>query len=207
VRLPPHLVGLSPGDLAPQGFPPFLRALERAIAAGLDGLLVREPALEDRALVALLLSVQERLERARAPWLAVHDRAHLALALDARAVHLGWRSLTPAELRPWIGARLALGLSTHERDEPARWSAADYRFYGPVLDTPSKRGLLPAVGFAGLARAVRASQKPVWAIGGLRPEHAPAVRAAGAQGLAVRAGIFLAADAGSAVAGYLEAWT
>jgi thiamine monophosphate synthase len=67
-----------------------------------------------------------------------------------------------------------------------------------VLDTPSKRGWLEPIGAAGLERACASTDRPVWALGGLRPEHAAAMRQAGARGVAVRSSIFGEPDVRSA---------
>jgi thiamine-phosphate pyrophosphorylase len=203
---PPDLIALTPGDLNPAWADQLLTRAARAVAAGLRGVLVREPALPDRPLLELLRRMAEVLEPVDG-WLGVHDRAHLAAGTVAGVVvqglHLGFRSLLPNEARAVVGPDVALGLSTHEGDEPERWAGCEYRFFGPLLDTPSKRGLVKPAGFEALAQACEHST-PVWAIGGLLPEHGPAVRAAGAAGLVARAGLLGAPDPATATAAYLE---
>jgi thiamine-phosphate pyrophosphorylase len=196
-------VALTPGDLLPAAVPRLLAALEAATAAGLPGLLLREPAWSDRALLELALTLRERMAAPR--WLAVHDRTHVALAARADAVHLGFRSLAPALVRGLAGASLALGRSTHAGDLEPWWRGADYLFHGPVHATPSKQSWKEPIGIAGLQRACAATDLPVLAIGGLRPADARAALAAGAHGLAVRAGILAADDPGDACEGYLRA--
>lgn len=186
-RLPPRLVALSPGDLAERGTRRFLEDLRKAVAAGVRGVLVREPPMLDGALLDLARSVRSILPPDG--WLGVHDRVHLAGACGAQAVHLGFRSLSPAEARSVLADEIAIGFSAHEGDERERWHGADYLFFGPVLDTPSKRGLKSPVGFDGLAAAVEQSPVPVWAIGGLKPEHVRACLDAGCAGLAVLSGL------------------
>jgi thiamine-phosphate diphosphorylase len=193
----PRLVALSPGDLRDDSGAAalaFLAALERALGAGLPGLLLREPQLADRDFLALGERVRKLSARAGA-WLAVHDRAHLAAALGADALHLGFRSLAPRELRPWpAGAHpcgIALGLSTHAHDDPRAWADADYLFHGPLHATPSKAGRLEPVGADGLARALAATTRPIRALGGVTP------------GVAVRAGLLPAADPAAATRAYL----
>ena len=200
----PRLIGLSSGDLTPAGAPRFLAALERALDAGLPGLLVREPALSERAFLELCALVRARGE-ARGLWLAVHDRAHLARALACQAVHLGFRSLAPEVLRPWLGSAVLLGLSTHAQDETASWRGADYLFHGPIFETPSKEGLLEPIGVEGLARACARSRVPTYALGGVRPADVAELCAAGAHGVAVLSGVLGASDPGRATAAYLEA--
>ncbi len=201
----PRLIALTPGALRSAEAPRLLRGLELALAAGLPGLLVREPLLPDRAWLELFAALRARCEDHPGVLLAVHDRAHLARALGARALHLGHRSLRPEELRPWLGPDVLLGLSTHARDDPRSWSAADYLFHGPLRDTPSKRGRLAPLGFEGLARAVASAGRPLFAIGGVRPGDCRPVVESGAHGVAVLSGILGAEDPGQATAAYLSA--
>ena len=205
--LPPPLLALSPGTLVPDRAGEFLARVEEARRAGLDGVLLREPELDDRVVLELAREVRRRMEGG---WLAIHDRVHVALAVRADAVHLGFRSLAARQVREIAGAEhLVVGLSTHRGDDPHEWLAADYVFHGPVRETPSKANVpnAPAVvGIEGLAEAVRASERPVWGLGGLAPADATLVREAGAAGLAVLSGVFGAARVAAATRAYLDAW-
>lgn len=198
-RLPPPLVALSPGDLAAPAFPKFLARARAAVGAGLAGILVREPAMGDRALLELARTVRAILPPDA--WLGIHDRIHLAEDAQADAVHLGFRSLAPEEARRILPEGIAIGFSAHAGDECAVWSSADYLFFGPVRAT----GVKEPVGFEPLARAVAMTPKPIWAIGGLQAEDAAACADAGCAGIAVRSGIFAAADPEAACLAYLRA--
>jgi thiamine-phosphate pyrophosphorylase len=215
-RLPPRLVALTPGTLAEPEFAAFLAQARRAVGAGLPGILLREPGVCDRALLELALELRSLVDARGpgAPWLGVHDRVHVALAVRADGVHLGFRSLRPAAARRaaramgGLAAPLAIGLSTHAGDRPESWREADYRFLGPVFPTPSKHGLLEPIGLDGIADACAvadASAVPVWAIGGVQPENARAVVRAGARGVAVQAAVFGHADAARSVRALLAA--
>jgi thiamine-phosphate diphosphorylase len=199
-RLPPRLLALTPGCLPAQE---LLARLTSAVEAGLEGVLVREPALEDRALTELLVRCREILGVER--WLGVHDRAHLALALACDGVHLGFRSLPPPLARRVVGPSIAIGFSAHAHDAPEARAGADYLFLGPIRDTPSKQGLLPALGFEALAHACAISPLPIWAIGGLHPEHTAAAIESGATGLATLGGILSTATPAAATRSYLTA--
>ena len=198
----PRLIALSPGDLAREDGA-FLAALERALAAGLPGLLLREPRLSDRAYLELGRAVGRLRASQAGLWFAVHDRAHLAAELGADALHLSFRSLRPAELRPWLEPRLALGLSTHAHDDAAAWAEADYLFHGPFRSTPSKAGRLEPVGFAGLERALARARRPLLALGGVTPADVRQIRALGAHGVAVLSGVLGAQDPARATRAYL----
>jgi thiamine-phosphate pyrophosphorylase len=206
VRLPPTLLALTPGDVEPGGTDALLRAVAAAISAGLRGVLLREPRLDERAFLDLARGLRAALDDcAPAGWLGVHDRAHAAVLARADGLHVGFRSLRPADARR-AAPGLALGLSAHASDDDAAWRDADYLFFGPVNDTPSKRNLLAHVGLDGLAAGVaRAAGTPVWALGGLGPDDVAPCRAAGAQGVAALGGILASADPAAAAARYLAA--
>ncbi|HVS10323.1 MAG TPA: thiamine phosphate synthase [Planctomycetota bacterium] len=201
---PPRLVALSPGTLGPGEAHAFTRDAGRAVERGLRGILLREPALGDREYLALAMDLRALLAPHRDAWLGLHDRPHLATAVGAQAVHLGWRSLAPREIRPWLDESVSIGLSTHAGDDPHTWQDADYLLHGPVfaVDKPFAR---EPVGFEGLRMATARSTVAVWALGGLKPEHARDVLAAGAAGVATLSGIFGAEDAAAATGPWLEA--
>ena len=200
---PPRLVALSPGTLAPGGERAFLAALGRALAAGLPGLLLREPQLSDRDTLALARKVVA-LRAEHAFWLALHDRAHLCTQLPLEALHLSFRSLPPSALA-WRPPGLALGLSTHAHDDPEHWRGADYLFHGPLRATPDKPHALAAVGLEGLALARTRTDLPLLALGGVRPEDVGPLRALGLHGVAVRGGLLGASDPARATRAYLAA--
>jgi thiamine-phosphate pyrophosphorylase len=196
LALPP-LLALSPGDLREGAARAFLGRVERALAGGLEALLLREPALSERAYLELGHTL-----RGMVRVLIVHDRAHLAALLGADALQLGHRSLPPS-----VAAEgLPLGFSAHAHDTPEARAGADFLLLGPVLRTPSKEGLLEPLGFEGLARECARERRPIWALGGLKPEHAAAARAAGAAGLAVLSGVLGSAEPQAAARSYLDAW-
>jgi thiamine-phosphate pyrophosphorylase len=201
--LPPPLVALTPGDLQTSQFDSFLGVVDSTIGAGLRGILVREPELSDRDLLRLATEISRRLPADG--YLALHDRVYLAVPGGARAVHVGFRSLAPRDVRTIVPDEIAIGFSAHAGDARAAWEGADYVFFGPVFDTPSKRGVMSATGTEELALAARSAGMPVFAIGGITPERVPFARRAGARGVAVRAGVFQAFDPAAAVRAYSDA--
>lgn len=195
VRLPPRLLALSPGDLSPAHTARFLVEAARAIAAGLDAIVLREPELSDRA--TLELARELRLRLGPRGYLVLHDRVHLAEASGADAVQLGFRSLAPADARSVLAPGIAIGFSAHAGDALEPWAASDFLLLGPVFDTPSKRGLKEPFGVAGFARECARAPRPVWALGGITAANAREVLACGARGVAVR-GAILGTSVGSA---------
>lgn len=188
VRLPPRVFALTPGELEPAHTARFLVHAARAIAAGLSAILLREPALSDRATLELARALRLRL--GPHGYLAVHDRVHLAAAAGADAVQLGFRSLTPADARRVLAPGIAVGFSAHAGDALAAWEASDFLLLGPVFDTPSKRGLKEPLGLAEFERECGRAPRPVWALGGITAANAAEVLARGARGVAVRGALF-----------------
>lgn len=212
MRLPPRVLALSPGDLAPGDTGRFLAAVDAAVAGGLRGILLREARLDERAFEELARALRTRLDAAvggedEPGWLGVHDRVHLAASTGADGVHLGFRSLAPREL-PGFARDLTVGFSAHAGDAADAWSGAHYLFYGPVHATPSKAGVVDPVGLDGLAEGVRRAEEQgmdVWALGGVAAEDVADCLRAGARGVAVLRGILKAEDPADAARRYQAA--
>lgn len=81
---------------------------------------------------------------------------------------------------------LAFSLSVHSREEVALSadSQASALIAGHIYPTACKPGLAPK-GLAFLREAVKAAQKPVFAIGGITPERVPEILETGAAGYCV----------------------
>src|SRR5947209_11054689 len=173
--------------------------VEAALDAGLPAVQLRDKDLPGRPLLALA----ERLRAATArtgALLFVNDRIDVALAAGADGVQLGTGSVPVEVARRLLPPGALVGVSTHAPGEAA--TAADFALFGPVWETPSKAG---AQGAARLGDAVRAAAIPVLAIGGVTAERVPAVRAAGAAGVAVIRAILAAPDPGAATRALLAA--
>lgn len=115
--------------------------------------------------------------------LVVNDRLDVALAAGADGVHLGQSDLPLAEARAQAAGRLWIGVSTHDAAQvrAAVAGGADYLGYGPVFATGTKVNPDPVQGVAALAAAVAlAGDTPVVAIGGITPDRAASLYAAGA---------------------------
>ncbi|MCA8980391.1 MAG: thiamine phosphate synthase [Planctomycetes bacterium] len=206
-RPPEGLLSISPGDLTVATGENYALRMRACVAeGGLRAILLREPGLSDRTSLALLAKLCELRVDCPALWIGVHDRPHLALATGADGVHLGFRSLSVDQARRVVGVQCVIGLSTHAGDDPARFHDADYLFHGPVLDTPSKRGLVDPIGEVGLARFCASTNIPVWGIGGLDPAHASILTHCGARGAAVLRGVAAAADPVEACRSWNLAW-
>jgi thiamine-phosphate pyrophosphorylase len=139
----------------------------------------------------------------------VNDRVDLAIACGADGVHLGQEDVPPARIPPDWRARIAIGRSTHTREQVAIacQEAVDYVAFGPVFGTRSKEQDYDARGLAALAEAVaRSAPLPVVAIGGIDAGRVGDVRVAGAAGFAVISAVAGAASPESAVRDLVRAW-
>lgn len=187
-RQPPALIALTPGDLVPGAFDDLLARVRAAVAAGLRGVLLREPKLFDADFGALARSLRRELGPDR--WLGLHDRVHLIDVTDTQAVHLGWSSLRPSEVSELRGDAVSIGFSAHAGDDPAAARGADYLFLSPVAPTASHRDpsgpdWREPLGVDGFRRERRIRTAPTWALGGVDASRARELRDAGADGVAV----------------------
>ena len=117
----------------------------------------------------------------------VNDDIALALKLDAEGVHIGQDDGDVAATRARIGHKI-LGVSAHSVEEvhSAEAAGADYVGLGPIYSTVSKADANTPTGLVWLEEARAAFPNlPIVAIGGINLARAPAVFAAGADGIAV----------------------
>jgi len=129
--------------------------------------------------------------------LIVNDHWQAAIDVGADFVHLGQEDLAEADLAIIKAAGVRLGISTHDEAELAIALAAepDYVALGPIWETKLK---VMKWGPQGLDRVGAWKRKigdlPLCAIGGITPERAPGVLAAGADCVAVITDFFTHPD-------------
>lgn len=174
------------------------RAVERALAAlpeGLAAVQLREKDLPARELLALARALVP-LCAARGAALLVNDRLDVARAAGAGA-HLPANGVPAGRARQFLGPDALLGCSCHSEEEVlrAKQGGADFGTFGPVFDTPSKRGYGSPVGLPALAAASRLGL-PLLGLGGIDEARVAEVLRAGASGLAMIRAAW-GADAGS----------
>lgn len=120
----------------------------------------------------------------------VNDRADFALLLDA-GLHIGQDDLAPRDARKLMGSEPVIGFSSHNVEQlcAAGGEPVDYVALGPIFGTASKLNPDPVVGLDELRRCRELIEKPLVAIGGITLENAPDVWQAGADSVAVIAGL------------------
>ncbi|AYF31614.1 thiamine phosphate synthase [Micromonospora tulbaghiae] len=139
----------------------------------------------------------------------VNDRLHVALAVDAAGGHVGADDLPVAAARRVLGPDAVLGATAREPvgAGAAVEAGASYLGVGPCHATTTKSGLPDPIGTEGIRAVAEAVSVPVIAIGGVTAATVPALRAAGAYGVAVVGALSLAADPAHATAELLRALT
>jgi thiamine-phosphate pyrophosphorylase len=124
--------------------------------------------------------------------LIINDRVDIAMAINARGVHLGQDDLPVEAARRLVQDDTLMGFSTHTQQqmETAVRMPIDYVAFGPVFTTSTKRDHNPTVGLEQL-RALRniAADLPLVAIGGITAANVQAVLEAGADSVAVIASV------------------
>jgi thiamine-phosphate pyrophosphorylase len=201
---PTGLYALTPDEADTDALVAKVRA---AIAGGAAAIQYRNkparPALrgaQARALAAIC--------RAAGVPLLVNDDVDLALAVDAAGVHLGRDDGDLAAARGRLGPGRLLGASCYDRVELAERAVAagaDHVAFGSMFASPTK----PAARRAPLALlgAARRFRVPVIAIGGITLENAALAIAAGADAIAVIAGLFEAGDVAARARAFTDLFT
>jgi len=180
----------------------------RAAAIAAAGPAVALHARDRGGPVGRLAAAATRLTAlARPPEAAVfvNGRPDVAAAVSAQGVQLGADDLTPGDARRvllhgWIGR----SVHTVEEARLAVDEGADYIVVGSIYPTPTHPG--QAAAGPGLVRELARLGPPVIAIGGVTPERAPELRAAGAYGVAAIRALWLADDPAAAAVALLAPW-
>ena len=138
--------------------------------------------------------------------LFVNDRVDVALAADARGVHLAQHSIDAGTARALLGEGRLIGASVHglAEAEAPRVAEADFFFVGSMFPTRSHPGRAPE-GVTILEDIVEGTSRPSIAIGGISPERVEGLLTRGAFGVAVRSGVWEQPDPARATRSYLEA--
>ncbi|MCY7355465.1 MAG: thiamine phosphate synthase [Lysobacter sp.] len=127
--------------------------------------------------------------------LVVNDDADIAGAIGADGVHLGEHDDHINNVRVQLGGDAIIGVSCYDdvqRAEVAAAAGADYLAFGAFFASPTKPNARRAT--LQLLLQSRRFGLPRVAIGGITPDNATAVMAAGADLIAVISGVFDAPD-------------
>ena len=167
-------------------FSTVLTLIEKAVAAEIPLVQIREKALTARALYALT-SRAVAIVRGTSTLLLVNDRYDIAVSAGADGVQLTSQSLPPSAIRSISSADFVIGVSTHsiEEAQSAKDGGADFILFGPVFETASKRIFGEPQGLRKLVEVVESVPGfPVIAVGGIGTDNAELCLRSGAAGVA-----------------------
>ena len=180
----------------------LLAATEPLLAAGVTLLQYRNKAADAALRLAQATALQALCAQHRVP-LLINDALELAVAVGAAGVHLGEDDGDIAAARAALGPEAIIGASCYNEPalaERAVAAGASYIAWGAFY--PSTTKPLARRADVQLLRDGRRLGVPQVAIGGLTPDNAGALVAAGADLLAVISGIYAAPDPVAALRAY-----
>jgi thiamine-phosphate pyrophosphorylase len=167
-------------------------------------LQLRNKMMSANALRTLARDLREACTDARVTFI-INDDARLASEVGADGVHLGERDGEIADARKLLGPTAIIGASCYDDLALAHAAAdagADYVAFGAFFPSPTKP--LARRASIGLLHASACLPIPRVAIGGITPDNAGQLVAAGADLVAVISGVFDAPDPISAARAYLS---
>lgn len=142
--------------------------------------------------------------------LIVNDSVDIALGSGADGVHLGALDGDWAEARSALGPDMILGGTVNDSGgalRAAESACLDYAGVGPLRFTTTKQGLAPVLGLGGVRRLIAELRGlPAWVIGGVLPSDLPALREAGAAGVAVSSGLHGPGGIEAGLGAFLAGW-
>jgi thiamine-phosphate pyrophosphorylase len=167
---------------------------EQVIAGGAGVIQLRHKMSSAQEFYTDALQVKEITERFGVP-LIINDRVDIALAVKAGGVHLGQDDLPFEYARQLIGDEMLLGASVHNlrEFETALAGKPDYLGVGTIFSSQTKTELA-AQGMQLIRELRKLTTLPLVAIGGMTVENFAPVIEAGADGVAVIAGLLAADD-------------
>jgi thiamine-phosphate pyrophosphorylase len=184
----------------------LLLAIEHAAQGGMAALQWRRKTLDASARLPEARRIADLCKRLGVCFI-VNDDWRFAAAIDADGVHIGRDDGQVSDARMAIGPDKILGCSCYDSTrlaEQALAAGADYVAFGAVYPSTVKpnapRVTLDTIK-AGHALAARGARPAtVVAIGGITPDNAGPVIAAGADSIAMISGLFEAPDIRAAAA-------
>jgi thiamine-phosphate pyrophosphorylase len=171
---------------------PFSQALEDALHGGdVAALQLRLKGASDADILRIGAALKPVVQRAGAAFI-LNDRPDLAAKLDADGVHVGQEDASCAEARAIVGKDKIVGVTCHDSRHLAMEAAeagADYVAFGAFYPTATKAPKTRAEPDI-LEIWSETTETPCVAIGGITVENAEPLVRAGADFLAVSAGVW-----------------
>lgn len=186
--------------LSPEQFAP---AVMQAIVGGARIIQYRDKRSDHDERARIANGLVALCRRLHSP-LIVNDDPQLAKTVGAHGVHLGRNDADIAGARRLLGAHALIGASCYNDlalAQAAEAAGADYVAFGSFHLSPTKPQAVRAE-LELLRAARRVLRVPIVAIGGITPDNGAALIGAGADALAVIAGVFGQTDISAAAARY-----
>lgn len=163
--------------------------VRQAITAGIRSVQLREKQMSKKEIHREALAIRALTEKNNTTFI-INDYIDIALAVNADGVHLGQEDMPVKEARKIMGKNKIIGISTHSLMQAlrAQEAGADYIGFGPIFRTSTKDAGYPK-GLKALEEIRKHIKIPIVAIGGVIPENASSVLAAGADAVAVMSAI------------------
>ena len=178
---------ITDGALTPSNFSQqqnaLIKAIELAVAAGIEMIQVREKLLPARLVYEVAVNAVSTAAGS-ATKILINERFDIAVAAGADGVHLTSSSMPVDLVRANVPDEFIVGVSAHSLDDVmnAKDGGADYALLGPIFSTPGKSEPL---GIGDLSRICHAVKPfPVMAVGGVDSSNFRSVLDAGAAGFA-----------------------
>ena len=185
----------------------FGRDLAQALDAGeVAALQVRLKDVPDEV-IAAAVEVVTPIAHARGVAVILNDRPDLAARLDCDGVHVGQSDTPYAQARKLMGAQAMIGVTCHDSRHLAMEAAeagADYVAFGAFFPTTTKDAPTRADPEI-LTIWQETMEVPCVAIGGITAANAESLAKAGADFLAVSAGVWAYPEGPAAAVRALEA--
>lgn len=170
-------------------------AVEQAILGGARLIQYRDKSRDAMRRLAQARALNALCQRHAVP-LIVNDDVELAVQIGAAGVHIGRDDPALVTARARLGETALIGVSCYDRLDlalDAERVGADYVAFGAVFPSPTKPTEIRAP--LDLLREARAALRvPIVAIGGITPDNAPLLLAAGVDALAVVSAVFAQSD-------------
>ena len=158
---------------------------------GVDYIQIREKDLNPSELFALTRQIVAAVRKeSQTTRILLNGPAEIALEAEADGIHLpanapGEAAEQARELFRQAGREATISHACHNLEEIQKANRASLILYAPVFEKVTPRGTLPGQGLRALTEAIQAAGSiPVFALGGVTRQNAPACIAAGAAGIA-----------------------
>lgn len=173
-------------NMAEMGKAEFMRAFARALDQGLQLIQIREKQLSRDALAHLTQDILALCLPYQTQVMVNTDIAH-AMQLGAHGVHINSRDLMQLEKKPEETLLVSASCHTPLELKHAAALGLDFAVLSPVLATLSHPDATP-IGWETFAYWVQHYDLPVYALGGMQPQHLSTALQCGARGIAMQRG-------------------